>query len=114
MRRGRLPALRWGTLPDLDQLRGSKMERRIRELEVLYRRLSIDHIRKGLQHVGVRCAVIGLRICFGVPEAVGNRFQAFGRDQGGFIAETFLLTQDRENLSLADPVEFCGWIGLEL
>ena len=40
--------------------------------------------------------VIGLRIGFGVPEAIGDRFRAFGRDQGGFIAESLLLAQDRE------------------
>jgi hypothetical protein len=52
--------------------------------------------------------VVGLRICFGIPEAAGYCFRALGRDQGRFIEKSFLLAQDRENLVLGDAVEFCS------
>ena len=98
----------------LDQLGSSSLVERCGELEGLYRRRSIDHIRKRLQHLRVGRVVIGRRICFGVPEAIGDRFRAFGCDQKTFIAESLLLAQDRENLGLGDAVEFCSGIGLKL
>ena len=58
--------------------------------------------------------VVGFRICFCIPEAVGDRFRTFGRDQGGFIAEYILLAQDGQNIGLGDAVEFCSGIGLKL
>ena len=81
------------------------LDRRFGVFEGLYRRRSVDHIGKRLQDFWVRCAIVGLRIGFSVPEAVGNRFRAFGLDKSGLITKSFLLAQDRGTIrgTVSDP-----------
>src|SRR2546422_20066 len=93
---------------------GSLVECGIRQLKGLYRRLSFEHIRKTLQHFWIRRAAISLRVLFRVPEAVGDRFRAFGGDKGGLTAESLLLAQDWDDLILDDRGKLCGRIGLQL
>src|ERR1700752_132295 len=98
-----------------DQLGGSSpMERGICELESLYCRHSVDHIRKGLQYFGVSRETVGLCIFLGVPEAVGDRFRSVGSDKRSLITKSFLLAQDGDNLVLGNSRKLCSRIGLEL
>ncbi len=61
---------------------------------------SLNHSRQELQHLRIDCAVIGCGVFFLIPQTNSNRFRSVPDDECEFVLETFLLSEERDDLVL--------------
>src|SRR5437870_982354 len=102
---------------DLSALRcdasGDLVEGRVRDLVVLHLRNSLDHFRECLLHFWIGCAAVSFRILFLVPEADPDRFQSPRGDQGDFVLEAFLFSQQGNDFVLKGSGKLRNVVGFQ-
>src|SRR5439155_27337403 len=77
----------------------------VRDLVVLHLRSSLNLFREYLLHFCIGCAAVSFRILFLIPEADPDRFQSPRGDQGDFVLEAFLFSQQGNDFVLKGPAK---------
>src|SRR5438445_13757255 len=67
------------------------VQRRVGEVERPDDRSSLDYVRERLEQLGVRPAVVRLRVLSGLPKAHGHDFRPSRENEQHFVLETLLL-----------------------
>jgi hypothetical protein len=76
-------------------------------------RRSLTYFWQELLHLGIGCAVVSFRVFLLIPQTNPNSFRSVWSYQAYFVAEAFLLLQQRQDVFLKRPVELDSGIGFE-
>src|SRR3989442_12164959 len=93
---------------------GDLVEGRVRNLEGLNRRCSLNHLRQARQHLRIDVAAIVVRVLFPIPQTDRNRFGAVRGNERNLVFEAILLPQQGQNVLLERLGKLTGRVGLQM
>jgi hypothetical protein len=73
---------------------------RVRDLKALHFGSAVNHLRQGLQDLGIRLAAISLSVVFFIPKTNGDCFITLRGNEADLILESFLSSEQGNDLSL--------------
>src|SRR5213593_2482796 len=93
---------------------GDLVEGRVRNLEGLHRRCSLNHPRQARQHLRIDVAAIVVRVFSPIPQTDRNRFGTVRGNERNLVLETILFPQQGQDVLLERLGELTGRVGLQM
>src|SRR6266516_3185199 len=93
---------------------GDLVEGRVRDLEGLNRRCSLNHLRQARQHLRIDVAAIVVRVLFPIPQTDRNRFGAVRGHERNLVLEAILFPQQGQDVLLERLGKLTGRVGLQM
>src|SRR2546422_5174990 len=93
---------------------GDLVEGRVRNLEGLNRRCSLNHLRQARQHLRIDVAAIVVRALFPIPQTDRHRFGAVRGNEGNLVLEALLFPKQGQDVLLERLGKLTGRVGLQM
>src|SRR5712691_5778485 len=93
---------------------GDLVEGRVRNLESLNRRCSLNHLRQARQHLWIDVAAIVVRVLSPIPQTDRNRFGAVRGNERNLVLEASLFSQQGQDVLLERLGKLTGRVGLQM
>src|SRR6266498_475298 len=93
---------------------GDPVEGRVRNLEGLNRRCSLNYLRQARQHLRIDVAAIVVRVLFPIPQTDRNRFGAVRGNERNLVLEAILSPKQGQDVLLERLGKLTGRVGLQM